>query len=351
MNVPARVRCCVSLWLLLFVLLSVSARGAAEPTPALSKPVPINMAEAIIEPFWDSDLSGLREMAHRSGGQTRPEYSPELERVVDFEWTSKPEEGPALRMRRDMHVDCSDYDRLVVRLAPPKGSVLRVIALTDKGRRTFVSDPVTKNRAEYALGLDGAQRIETVTLEIEAGSDGAGAGWLRWIGLQNTQRLQDYFTRWDFATTQWETYLQPAGYTPRFAPRYGIFLNADELDALRAEHEQAIATEGASSYNRRVEMARGYAPEKGIHEFVDSGGRTSAHSRVRDEFQPPLPGGPDLAIAGLVLRDADALRMAARSALSLALCEHWETGFMSVLPGSGWDDRAFRRSYTARMSP
>ena len=39
--------------------------------------------------------------------------------------------------------------------------------------------------------------------------------------------------------------------------------------------------------------------------------------------------------------------MVTRYALSLAMSEHWDTGFMSVLPGSAWEDRAFRRSYTA----
>jgi hypothetical protein len=124
-------------------------------------------------------------------------------------------------------------------------------------------------------------------------------------------------------------------------------MTTDELAELRAKHAEAVARDGESAYTRRAAAARDYEPEKGIHEFAESGGRTSAHSRVRDEFQPGLPGNTDLAVAGLVLRDAEALRMAARYALCLALSDRWDTGFMSHLPGSAWEDRAFRRSYTA----
>ncbi len=345
MRFPARIRSCLFLCLLLFVLRPVPARGAGERS-ALRKGVPINMAEAIIEPFWAPELSGLARWKIDSGTghglRIRQNWS-----AVDFEWASKPAVGPALRMSRDFHVDCSAYDRLLVRLSPPKGCVTRVTAATDLGPRTFVSEPATENRAEYVLDLQGARCIETITLELETGAEGGAAGWFTWIGLQSSERLAQYFDRWDYSGMQWDAYLKAPDATLRFEPRYGIFLTAEELADLRAEHERAVTEGGESEFTRRAAAARGYQPEKGISEFVGSGGRTSAHSRVRDEFRPRLSGNPELAVAGLVLRDAEALRMAARYALSLAMSEHWDTGFMSVLPGSAWEDRAFRRSYTA----
>ncbi|HNY80470.1 MAG: heparinase II/III family protein [Sedimentisphaerales bacterium] len=337
-----------SLWLLLFVLLVVPACGAGE-TSALRKGVPINMAEAIIEPFWVPELSGLPKWRIDPGAghglRIRQNWS-----AVDFEWASKPAAGPALRMSRDFHVDCSAYDRLLVRLSPPKGCVTRVAVATDRGPRAFVSEPAAENRAEYVLDLQGARCIETITLELETGAEGGAAGWLTWIGLQNSERLAQYFDQWDYSGMQWDAYLKTPDATLRFEPRYGIFLTGEELADLRARHESAAggaAAGGESEFTRRAAVAREYHPERGISEFVGSGGRTSAHSRVRDEFRPRLSGNPELAVAGLVLRDAEALRMAARYALSLAMSEHWDTGFMSVLPGSAWEDRAFRRSYTA----
>ncbi len=318
----------------------------ASERPTLVKPVPINMAEAIIEPFWAPDLSGFEKWeiapGRDHGLRIRQNWA-----AVDFEWASRPKVGPALHLSRDFHVDCSDYDRLLVRLAPPKGSVLRVTAQTDKGQRTFVSEPATEKRAEYALDLQGATRLDTVTLEIEAGTEGNAAGWLRWIGLQSRERLKMYLETWDFSDHRWDAYIKEDDAPLRYEPRYGIFMTADELAEVRAKHSQAMQKDGASEYTHRATAARDYAPEKGVHEFVSSGGRTSSHSRVRDAIQTRLSGNTELAVAGLVLRDGAALRMAARYALSLALSEHWDTGFMSSLPGSAWEDRAFRRSYTA----
>ncbi len=313
---------------------------------ALLKPVPINVAEAIIEPFWTPELSGFPKWRVEPGAdhglRIRQNWS-----AVDFEWASRPQAGPALRMSRDFRVDCSAYDRLLVRLSLPKDCVLRVIALTDQGERTFVSEPATGKRAEYAVDLGGAGRIDSLAIEIEAGSDGGAAGWLRWIGLQNTTLLARYFAQWDYSRMQWDACIRSDEFEPEFQPRYGIFLTIEELEGLRDEHRRSIEKEGRSRYTDLAARAHEYRPEEGIHEFVKSGGSTSAHARVRDESQPKLAGSPDLAVAGLVLRDADLLRMAARYALSLALSERWETGFMSVFPGGPWEDRAFRRSYTA----
>lgn len=341
----ARSACGGPLWLLLLVLFVIPPCGTDAPA-ALRKGVPINMAEAIIEPFWAPELSGLPKWQIDPGAghglRIRQNWS-----AVDFEWASKPPAGPALRMSRDFHVDCLAYDRLLVRLSPPKGCVTRVAVATDHGPRTFVSEPAVENRAEYALDLQGARCIETITLELEAGAEGGAAGWFTWIGLQSSERLAQYFEQWDYSDMRWDSYLKAPDATLSFEPRYGIFLTSEELASLRAEHERAIAEGGQSEFARRSGAAREYQPEKGISEFVGSGGRTSAHSRVRDEFRPRLSGSPELAVAGLVLRDAGTLRMAARYALSLAMSEHWDTGFMSVLSGSAWEDRAFRRSYTA----
>ena len=69
------------------------------------KPVPINMAEAIIELFWIPELSGFAKWRVDPGAEhglrIRQNWS-----AVDFEWASKPISGPALRLSRDIHVDC-----------------------------------------------------------------------------------------------------------------------------------------------------------------------------------------------------------------------------------------------------
>jgi len=311
------------------------------------KPIPINMAEAIIEPFWAPGLSGFNQWTvgpgHEWGLTIKQNWS-----AVDFEWASKPAKGPALQMYRDFNVDCSNYDCLLVRMTGPKQSVLKITAVTDLGERVYASEPESQNATEHSLDLGGAGLIKKIVLEVKTEVDGPGAGWFQWIGLQNKEQLKRYMDLWDYSQIQWDKHIKPVDQISVFKPRYGIFLTADELEELREQHQQAMEENGQSRYSQQAAAARSYHPEEGIHEFVNSGGSNRGLGRVRDQSQAGLSGSLDLAIAGLVLCDAETLRMAARYALSLALSEHWENGFMSNLPSCPWEDRAFRRSYTAR---
>jgi hypothetical protein len=338
------------IYIIYVILLGLGLNSQAGQMPQQEKiidmPIPINMAEAVIEPFWSPDLSGLSQWTIDSGNDHGLRVKQNWD-VVYFEWASKPSQGPVLSMSRDFNIDCEGYNRLLVRLTAPKQSILRITTVTDLGRRVFTSAPAIENTDEHSLDLQGAKLIKKIILEVEAKADGPGAGWFSWIGLQNTEQLAKYFEHWDYSKISWDRHIKESNQISRSEPKYGIFLNADELKELRKEHQKAVKERGKSQYNQQVKAAQNFHPEKGIHEFVNSGGTKRSHGRIRDQFQPSLTGRPELAIAGLVLRDAEALRMAARYALSLAMSEHWDTGFMSRFPSDPWEDRAFRRSYTA----
>ncbi|HOZ46728.1 MAG TPA: heparinase II/III family protein [Candidatus Hydrogenedentes bacterium] len=325
--------------------IALAATSAATEEGAIRAPIPFNAAEAVIEPFWSTELSEFAAWTVDDGTAHGLRIAQNWS-AVDFEWTSKPVSGPALRMSRAVHVDCRRYTRLIVRLAPPKAAIVRIVADTpDKGPRAFVSDPGEGRETEYALDLDGASAIKRITIEIEPTIEGGAAGWLRWVGLQNPAAMEVYFAQWDFSGMPWDKYLRLVDLEPAYAPRYGIFLTPEELASLRAEHAEAMRTAGRSRFSDLAEAARTMDFEHGIHEYANTGGDTDGHSRARDAAQPQLPGSAKLAEAALVLQDADLMRAAGRYALSLALSEHWEHGFMSNLPGGPWEDRAFRRSY------
>ncbi|MEJ2701407.1 MAG: hypothetical protein P8Z79_03090, partial [Sedimentisphaerales bacterium] len=67
------------------------------------KPIPINVAEAIIEPFWSPGLSGFDQWTVSPGRDWGLSIKQNWS-AVDFEWASKPANGPALRMYRDFNV-------------------------------------------------------------------------------------------------------------------------------------------------------------------------------------------------------------------------------------------------------
>ncbi len=322
--------------------------AASRPPQALGAelyPTPINEAEAILEPFWEPVLSGLKHWNIVEGTQHGLKVT-QTWASVEFYWARKPEAGPALSMTRTFNVSCAGYDRLLLAAVLPEGSTVKIAAETDLGRREYVSSPAPKEIVEHALDLQGAGRIVSLTFEITAAAAGEAAGWFKWVGLQNTAMLPHYLARWDFSHKTWEGFLQDEAYEPKFAPRQGIFLTPEALEALRAAHQASLNKEGRSSYLERAPALRALQPERGITEFAWSGGRRNEqHGRTRDEARPELNGGREAAIAGLVIRDKELLRVAARYALSLAMCEKWDDGFLARFPGSAWELRSFRRSY------
>lgn len=308
------------------------------------RPVQFNEAEAMVAPFFSPEMDALKKWTVEPGAPHGLAVKQNWG-AVDFEWASRPAAGPALRMWSDVDVDCRGYDLLIVCVAAPAGSIVRVVASTDAGEVAFAAPPAEGGQKEVFAPLAGATHIGRITLEVEPGADGAAGGWFRWIGLQSAERLPLYFARWDYSGMQWDAHLRDAAEKPSFRPCYGIFLTEEELEALRTEHAKAVAETGTSPYAERVKASAAFAPESGIHEFVNSGGSTGAEYRDRDADQARMEGSPDLAVAALVVQDAAALRMAGRFALSLAASEHWDRGFMAHVPGCPWEDRAFKRSY------
>lgn len=209
-------------------LLSAGQAAAATATP-------INMAEAIIEPFWDPQLSGFKHW-HVDPGEKYGLTIGQDWSKLRFQWNSRPAAGPALRMTRHFDIDCVGYDRLLVSVMAPRRSIVQIDVTTDRGHRTFSSPPATDDKAEHTVDLAGATRIETITLEVFAQRDGIGLGWFNWIGLQNTKLLPRYLTQWQRFDERWEAYLVDTNYEPRFEPRRGVLIDAAELETLRARH-------------------------------------------------------------------------------------------------------------------
>ena len=329
---------------LFFALIATAACGE---TPLL-KPTPINVAEAIIEPFWDPDISGLPKW-HIADGTAYGLQVSQTWASAQFQWASKPKQGPALKMSYEFGIDCSGYDRLLLAMTAPAGAVVRIAATTDQGERALTSPPSNQDAMEYELDLQGASRIEAITIEIEAGTDGAAAGWFKWIGLQNTSLLPRYFAQYDLSGIRWEAQLKDESFEPSFKPVYGIFMTEDELSAARAEHQCELAKGGnASPYTQRLIELPGIEPERAIHEFVNSSGRKNepdARTRDADMDTYGIGDGVSAARLGLILKDKALLRLAARCALSLAASEKWDTGFEESFPGSSFELRSFRRGY------
>lgn len=303
---------------------------------------PINIAETIIEPFWDMQLSGLDKWKIRDGkAHGLRVYQNWC--WVGFEWARRPSSGPALHMSRTFDVDCSMYDNLVVSIMAPESSVLHVEVETDKGNRVFRSEPAGQFKREHAVPLRGAKRIRRVTLSLEARQDGIAGGWLNWIGLQNVRELKRHIALWNRFDTDWDKYLKPTSFKPSFKPVYGLIAAAAEIERMRREHRKHLARFGTSPFVEAARKARKIVPETRIRDFVNFWNDTR-YCRERDHGNELLRLGPAAAIAGLLTRDAGLLRLAARYAMSLGMCGDWDDGMICRMPGSPFDHRCFVQS-------
>jgi len=227
-------------------------------------------------------------------------------------------------------------------MAPPE-AVVRLLAESDRGPRRLTAPPAGPKKRELALDLAGATRLESVAIEVDAGADGIAEGWLNWLGLQHGGRLARKLaaqTAWD---ARWEKHLKEESFQPSFMPVYGLVLNADELAALRERHAVLAANGSLSPFLAAAEAAARIPPESLIHDFVSFWG-DSRYNRERDHDKFILNHGLNSAIAGHLLRDKRLLRLAARYAMSIAMCKNWDDGFTCRFPGGAFEHRCFVQS-------
>lgn len=304
--------------------------------------VPINEAEAILDPLWDPQQSGFSDW-HVEPGDGHGLRVWQNWCWVGFEWASRPPIGPALRMSRHYGVSCSGYDHLMVSAMAPIGAVLRITASTDRGQITMEAAPAGVLKQEHHLDLDGAARLDALHLEVHAADSGTATGWFNWVGFQNTDQIPAYVDRWRRMGHGWDVFLQPETYEPRFEPSHGLVFSAADLSKMRDRHDATLAAAGSTRFTEAAFEAGKREPESMVRDFVNFWGDTR-YCRERDHGNELLRHGASAALAGLLLRDAGLLRLAARYALAIGLSGHWDDGAICRLPGAAWEHRCFVQS-------
>jgi len=347
------------------------------------KITPINEAEAIIEPFWDPQLSGLEKWTINTPESKRnpsipipPEIINRNNVVLDnydygnfyrinykegnqlsiwqywanvnFSWSHYNGDGPVLDMQRQFDLELNQYDTLLFSLAVPEGSTVIISAETDRGLVRCVEDNFPAIRKELELDLKSAKKILTVRIQVIPTSREQGSGWFNWIGLRNSAMLPGYLQRWQLSDGDWDTYVKLESVDFQIKPQHGLFVSEAELELLQQEyHAFQKGTDPKDSPVMGLiaagESFRNTKPEKLIGEYVNFRA-DRRFNRQRDENRELLGPGPQLALAGLIKKDYGLLKLAVRYALSLACCGNWKEGFICNFPGSAWEHKAFVHS-------
>lgn len=300
--------------------------------------VPINSAEAFISVFFDP-LNPTLPYWDVEPGDVEDFSITQTWANVQVRWMDAAPGALAMRMRRVLDVDCSNYDRLILRHSA-EGTRVRLTAETDAGPRT------TEYRWEAwegLLDLDGAQRLDALTIELFAVEPAQKNVHLIWVGLQSTERLPAYLDQWAHYEEHWPG-LMHEDHKPTFEPSYGILITKDELEQARVRHDAAVAEGKTSLFAKWRDDVAGWRPEDEIGQFT---GGDHRFSRDRDLGRRMFHSTMPVAMAGLVLRDENLLRLAARSALSLAVTPILDIGPSTHFPLSPWEARAFRQARIA----
>ena len=310
------------------------------------KPVHINIAESIIEPFWDPQLSGLDNWTISKKNASFVS----LEQIwcnAHFIWKEKKTTQYAFTMNCNYDdILISDNDTLIVSAALQKGMIL-LVKIYDGAitiRKEFICDDGKKH--EYEIDISSLKSISKLAISLGNEDHMDGSGWFNWIGLSNKKLLNKYVeSKNDFTENSWDKHLKPKDYIPKYTPTYGILLNNEEVKSLRkrVEKENKVNKSEYKVFMENLDKEDINFPEKHVRDSINFLHDTR-YNRERDELEYLLQKGDKAAIAGIVYKDKELLRLAARYALVIASCDTWDDSFICSFKTSVFNHRCFVQS-------
>lgn len=310
-----------------------------------SQGIPINPGESIIAAFFETDLFSpedwIIEDGSRYGLYMQKDYR--MFHGAMFQWLSKPIDGIGISMEKGFHIDISDYDNLIVCAVLPDESRLKIEVTTEQGTISQTFEKLPDNLKEYLVPLVGSHTLLKLKFEVLSEQDGAQAGSILWVGVQNEERLNHFLSNLAPYGKDWKYHLKPQRYQPDFEPQLGLVVSKTGLRKLRTKHQAFVDKYGTSPFLEKANEYLNTDPEDLIGVSL---GRDMRFARDRDLHKKWI-WGSDLAIAGILTRNKEMLRMAARYALSLAVTPNWDESFFAHMPGSRWVHAAFRESDAA----
>ncbi len=305
------------------------------------RPIHINSAESIFEPFWDPDISGLGDWTFKKESALKSSIEQTWCTVL-FKWKEGVVSEYAFTIKREyQNVSSLNMDTLIISASIQKDTMMDVdvsdgeVVLNSK----FVCRDGLKH--EYKINIENMDKIRHLSISIGSESSDNGTGWFNWIGLSNKNLLENHIESLaGFDEDTWEKHLKPKEYKPEFKPVYGILLNEKDIETLREKADETGGIPASRPYDYTKDCSKDDIPEKYLGEYVNFLIDTR-YNRERDKEKYLLKKGEKAAIAGVVNKDPALLRLAARYALVLASCENWEDSFISNFKTSSYDHRCF----------
>ena len=306
--------------------------------------IPINSAEAVIEPFFDPTLNGIKEWKIFDGSKHGLKIK-QTWAYVGVEWSRRPIDGVVLSMYRDFSLDVSKYDKLIVCAAFPENCEINIKINTDRGEIYYKKRLKESIKKEHSIDLKKSKKLKKILIQVKTDDEKPSMGWFNWIGLQNSKILSFHLDEWKNIDTTWDGYLRTDKFEPSFKPKYGLIVDSNEIEKIRIIHNEYLKKYGTTPILENIKLIKNKTPEKFINEYVVRDENRFNREREVGKLLTSRDGyGLQLAIAGILTKDENLMRLAARYALSIAYSPNWEESFWANLPGSIWNHRAFTHS-------
>lgn len=308
------------------------------------KLVTINEAEAIIEPFWDGGSSEYPTDKYSLLSEYTVTMAPGADATVSQLWycaevsirSAAPKQA-AVILSRPCEICLDGYDVFRVFGALPGNMRLRVRACIDGNMVTVIDGYAGTNDTDEIDGAVCGRKLTALELSFESANGRPCSAVLMWLGLSNhaaQRRMEERKCHWP---TDWPGHFLPDPGKP--TPQIGIYINPEELAALRGRLRQGGAGAVYGKIRKQALQDAAIVPEEIISTFVPF---PNQFCRRRDMAHRGFAEAMErVAFVGLVEEDNGLCRMACRMALSAACCGNWCESVMGTFPGATWHHRAF----------
>ncbi|MBN2853145.1 MAG: heparinase II/III family protein [Clostridia bacterium] len=328
--------------------------------------IPINYAQAIIEPLYDYGNFESKTEGH----PLLKEYTfTGMNPYVDFKVTwcslnisiSKGEaHRPLAVMKRKCRLDLTDYNQFILFGSIPDNVMVSMEAEIDGEKQLILSEQSGLNTTGELRGLFHGHILTSIVITFSIKENKPCEIDLRWIGLSNTEREKELSKIKAVIDPSWPQYIKTDDYF--IEPQMNLFFDQDDLINIRKDIQKEPFK---TAFDRLRKQALKYlslnpeSVERHIHSTVDSlkknedlipenmvstyvpwgDRRWNLNSEMR--FSKIDRQMEVLSFVGLVDENIDMCHLAVRMALSIAHCENWTESAMGKLPGTTWHHRSF----------
>lgn len=313
--------------------------------------VPINEAEAIIEPFWDGGSSEHPKDKYSLLSEYIIDITPGFACAVTQDWycvevsiDSAQPEYTAVTMKRECDINVEDYDIFRVFASVPDSVKMTARACIDGQNITLIDNYAGINNTDEIDGAFSGEKMTRLELSFCTVANRPCSVILMWLGLSNHAAQKKMESRKSPFNAEWNAHI--SANSGKVTPDIGIYFDDDELIRIRSRVKKGNEKRTFDRIREEAVKDMSIIPEDIIGLFVPD---PNEYCRRRDMKQKALADSMErLAFVGLVDENMEMSRMSVRMALSIAHCNNWCECIMGAFPGATWHCRSFTEEIYTR---